>query len=322
MVTTRQVVRGFTSTMRAIDRDAQRAARRRMAYEKAAQKAAILEAAADAAAEYQDMIEQLVGAHRVALSRMDWRGEASRPLLPSAEPSSLYEDAARAVQIAYAPGWFARTFGLAGLKRKALERAVQQGAARDAVDLAERREHVAKTNAEIEFAKRLTALDRDAVVEVLGNRAGLGNLPFCLEEIDVFIGENGRVLARVDGLDLEDMPTQSVTLLQSGKASVKVLPRARVLELHRDNICAASLRVAVAFLNVLPVDAVGVEMLSDVLDPATGHIEARPVVRVRVAAQAVEALNLFRAEPTAVIERLGGEMLWNKRDGFRPLEAA
>jgi hypothetical protein len=79
MVTTRQVFRGAARTMRAIDREAKRSQARRIAYERSAQKIALLEEAADAADEYQHMIDQLVGAHRIAFRPIDWAALAQRP---------------------------------------------------------------------------------------------------------------------------------------------------------------------------------------------------------------------------------------------------
>ena len=78
------------------------------------------------------------------------------------------------------------------------------------------------------------------MMHALDKHSALGNLPFAVEDFEVqFI--DGRTIAIVDGLDLEDMPNETVTLLKSGKASVKNLAvgkrveqrteRARLIEL-------------------------------------------------------------------------------------------
>ncbi len=118
------------------------------------------------------------------------------------------------------------------------------------------------------------------------------------------------------------MPDQSVTLLQSGKASIKALPKNRVLELHRLNICSSAVRVALEFLNALPLDAVEVVMQTDLLERGTGHIGAEPALYVRVTPQALGTVNLERAEADALIERLGGHFDWKRGEGFRPLNLA
>lgn len=316
MVTTRQVFRGAGRAMRAIDREAKRSQARRIAYERSAQKIALLEEAADAADEYQQMIDQLVGAHRVAFQPIDWAALAQRPRLPTPERTSTHEDAARRALADYRPNWFERTFGLARGKVARLESAAASAVLQDEALHGAACAEVKTVNDELELARKLVAFDRDAVVKVVNERSGLGDLPFCVEALDLWFGAEGGMTARVDGLDLDDMPTQSVTLLQSGKASVKTLSAAKIHELHRANICAAALRVAIELLQVVPVPAVKVVMETDLLDPATGHIEPKPVLIVKVSRQAIATLALERTEAPAVVERLGGEMDWNSRRGF------
>ncbi|HYC98228.1 hypothetical protein [Brevundimonas sp.] len=302
--------------MRAIDREAKRSQARRVAYERSAQKIALLEEAADAADEYQQMIDQLVGAHRIAFRPVDWEAKAQCEPLPMPERTSVTEEAARRAAGGYHPNWFDRTFGLARGKVARLESAVAHAVIHDEAMHRAECGKVRAVNDGIELARKLIALDRDAVAKVVNEQSGLGDLPFCVEALDLWFGENRQVIARVDGLDLEDMPTQSVTLLQSGKASVKPLSPAKIQELHRANICASALRVAVELLKVVPVPMVEVVMETDLLDPATGHIEPKPVLSVKVSRQAIATLALERTEAPAVVERLGGEMDWNSRRGF------
>jgi hypothetical protein len=306
--------------MRAIDREAKRAESRRLAYEKAAQRMEALEEAADAAAEYEDMLDQLTGAHRVTFKRLDWAGTAERELLAEPLRSMFLEERAQKALADYSPGWFARTFGLAASHRRKLETQLRNAILGDqeAFDLEMRR--VSATNAKISFARRMMEHDREAFIDALTKQTDLGKLPFCVEGVDVVFTAEGPLIIRVDGLDVEDLPTQSVSLLQSGKASVKPLSSARIMELHRDNLCSSALRVAIECLQVLPVEQIEVTMLTDILDRGTGHIAPQPVLHVKLSTQAIDVLNLARADAAAVVERLGGTMSWSKKDGFRPIE--
>lgn len=174
---------------------------------------------------------------------------------------------------------------------------------------------------EIAAARRVVDRDPDAMVAALDEHSSLGGLPFSVEGVDMRILA-GRTIAIVDGLDLEDMPEETVTLLKSGKASVKNLTAAKRLEMHRDAICAAAIRVAMEFLAVLPIDEVEVLMLTNILDRGTGHIQSLPVLHLRATSQALGALNLPRTLSAAVVERLGAHMEWSKRDGFQAINAA
>jgi hypothetical protein len=319
MVTYRQVGRSMVRTMRAIDREAKRAERQRMVYEKAALKQEKLESAAAAVQDYDRMIRLLTGAHRMALTPTDWSriANAAEPARP--EMDNTHERRAREVLETYQAGWLARTLGVEKRRRKALELDVEVGRANDRSRYETRVTDHEQRKAEIARAKKILELDREAIVDLLDERSALGNLPFSVEGIDVLFTDDNRVIAVVDGLDFEDMPDQSLTLLQSGKVSVKAVPRSKMLELHRQTICSSAVRVALEFLSLLPLASVEVVMVTDVLDPATGHIDALPVLYVKVAAQALASVNLQRAEADALVERLGGHFEFSKKDGFRPL---
>jgi hypothetical protein len=319
MVTYRQVGRGMVRTMRAMDREAKRAERQRMAYEKAALKQDMLETAAAAVQDYNQLIFRLTGAHRMALSPTDWTRIANASEAAPPQADDTHERRAQAALEAYEPGWLARTLGGEARTRKKLEFDVEVGRTADRRRHEDRFVVFERRNAEIARAKKILELDQETVVELLDEKSQLGNLPFSIEGIDILFTDDNRVIAVVDGLDLEDMPEQSLTLLQSGKASVKALPRSKVLDLHRLNICSSAIRVALEFLNLLPLAALEVVMVTDVLDRGTGHIEALPVLYVKVAAQALASVNLTRAEADALIERLGGHFEFSRKDGFRPL---
>jgi hypothetical protein len=309
----------MASSIRAVRREDERAERRRLAYEKAAQKQAALEAASSAAEEYDRLIEALTGAHRVQLARRDWHALAAAP--PPDEParSAAQEAAARREQEAYRPGWFARTFGGAKRRQVELTAAVEDARVRDEAAFEARLQEAEARRAEIVFAQRLVEGDPAAVAEALGRFTRLGDLPFSVEGLDLVFVAGGRIVAMIDGLDLEDLPDRSVTLLQSGKASVKPLSQARVLELHRDAICSAAVRAAAECLAALPVDEIEVVMQADLLDRSSGHIGVTPVLYLRATAQALAAVNLPQTDAAALVERLGGHFDWSRKDGFRAI---
>ena len=126
MVTARQFSRGLGRTMRAMDREAKKAKRRREIYAKAAAKHAMLQASSRAADQYKDLIGLLCDGHKTTFKRSrfatlateEWPGD---PVFDNAR-----ERAARQAFEDYAPGWFARTFGLVNGQRKRLEAAIEK----------------------------------------------------------------------------------------------------------------------------------------------------------------------------------------------------
>jgi hypothetical protein len=318
MVTSGQITRGVFRSMRAMDRASKQAQRQRIAQQKALHHNAMLDASAMAAAEYEEIVAALTRAHRIQFKRRDWLTLATSPIKPMPERHHGNEETARRRLDDYQPGFFARLFRREEGDRQQLSAKVVTARSKDDADHAGRVTATNKHNAEIKFAQKVVELVPDALIEALDRHSALGALPFSIEGIDtIFIGN--RVVAVVDGLDFEDMPEESISLLKSGKASVKLLPSTRRYEMHKEAICSAAVRVALEFLGSLPIGEVEVLMLTDVLDRSSGHIESSPVLHVRMTEQSARTLNFERADPSALIDRLGGHLEWNKKDGFRKL---
>ncbi len=104
--------------------------------------------------------------------------------------------------------------------RDRLAREIKAARNQDEASHTARKAAVERRNAEVEQAQRVVAYDPDALLAALEEHSALGALPFAVEGIDtLFQGE--RIIAIVDGLDFEDMPEESVSLLKSGKASMR-----------------------------------------------------------------------------------------------------
>lgn len=307
--------------MRAMDRNAKQAQRRRLAYQKVVEREATFEAAGRAVRQYEEVIDALVGAHRVSVPQLHWSRTAAQPQSALPERTSAAEEAAKVALENYRASWFTKVLKREEKARQALEEAITVARTKDDKAHLVRVREVEDHNAGIRLAQRVIALDQEALVEAIEEHSSLDDLPFSIEGLDtMFIG--GRVVAIVEGLDLEDIPEESVSLLKSGKASIKVIPVGRRHELHREAICSTAVRVALEYLAILPMDEVEVVMLADLLDRASGHIRARPVLYLRASSQALGTVNLERAEAGALVERLGGHFEWTKRDGFRAINPA
>ena len=316
MVTVRQFSRGVGRTIRAMEREAQRAQRQRLIQEKALARQAMLDAAADAAEAYERLVELLTACHRVPFQRMDWASTAQAEAPHDPPYSDARERAAAEALAAYRPGWFARTFGLAEGQRAKLKIGVDRARAADAEAHRLACEDAAQQRDEILLAREIVARKSKAMLAAVNAHGKFDQA--AIEGVNILAIE-GRVVAVVDALELEDMPSHSVSLLQSGKMSRKPLAAGKRLELHRDNICSAAVRVAIEFLRILPIDAVEVLMQPDLLDRGSGHITPQPVLYARITAQALQSVNLQMAEAGPLAERLGAHFDWNRREGFRPL---
>lgn len=315
MVTVRQFSRGVGRTLRAMEREAQRQQRQQFIYQKALEKQATLNAAADAAAAYERLVSLLTQSHQTPFVRRDWSAAEVDPP-PDPVRQDAMERKAAAALAAYSPGWIARTFGIAKRERARLAAAVERGRLEDAKAHGERVAQVARRRDEIDLAKAVKGLQAKAMLAAVNQHANFNDA--AIEYVNL-LAKDGRVIAVVDAFELEDMPTHSVSLLQSGKASRKPLPAGKLMELHRDSVCSSAIRVAAELLCILPLDAVEVVMETDLLDRGSGHIRAQPVLYLRATAQALGAVNLKLADATPLAERLGAHFDWTRKEGMRPI---
>lgn len=303
--------------MRAIDREARKSKRRREIYAKAAAKHAMLQASARAANQYEDLVSLLCEGHKTTFKRSAFAMLATEKWPEDPVFDDVKERAARQAFETYVPGWFARTFRLANGKRKRLEAAIEKAKLNDKDDHAERIEATARRRDDIQAAKALVNLQPEAVAKAVSKHVDMSEI--AVETLSVSVVD-GRIVALLDALEIDDMPDEAVTLLQSGKASTKAIPAGKRQELHRDNICSSALRAAIDLLQVLPVDALEVISQTDILDAGTGHITAEPVLYMRVTAQALASVNPKQTEPVALAERLGATFNWTRKSGFRAID--
>lgn len=116
------------------------------------------------------------------------------------------------------------------------------------------------------------------------------------------------------------MPQEKLSLLKSRKLSRKAMPKGELMALHQDNVCGALIRCAVEFFAILPrQDSIRLIAKLDLLDSATGHFQAVPVVECIIKKTTLKQVNLGRLDPSDFIESLDHKMRFMKTKGFQKL---
>ena len=243
---------------------------------------------------------------------------AEKPLIENPKRNNKKELSTQEDFDKFTPNIIVRLFGFEKKIRSNLEEKIRIAIESDDEDHKKDLSMANEKNSDIILAKRLIDLHPNAVDFVLENHSQIGNLPFSVEEMrTIFVDE--RVIAVIDGLDFDDMPDSIINLLKSGNISTKPISAGKRNEIHRTAICSAAVRVATECLANLPIDEIEVVMMTDIHDPSSGHILPAPVLYMRVTLQALEAVNLMHVDAVAFVDRLHGEMDWNKKHGFRPI---
>lgn len=101
---------------------------------------------------------------------------------------------------------------------------------------------------------------------------------------------------------------------------MKQMPKSRFYELYQDYVCGTALRLANEMLAMLPLAAVIVTAVDQLLNPATGHVEQQPILSLAVPRATMEALNLEGVDPSDAMVNFVHKMKFLKTKGFQPVD--
>lgn len=317
-------IRSIQASARKAERNAQRRQRELEKRQSAYAKMEALEQAAYEVEVYENHIEVLLSVHRESAERIDWLATAER-----AEPSrpthqSRNELLAKAKLDAYQPGFIARVFKLQQRQIDKLTREVEN--ARD-LDSRELEQNLSTWRAEhAEWASDKALADRLLTGDLTAKRDAIELLhPF--EDISMlgsslafqFHG-SGVVEAVLSVHGERVIPSETKSLLQSGKLSTKKMPVGRFNELLQDYICSCALRVGRELLAILSDDLVIVTATDRLLNPSTGHVEEMPLLSVAISRKTLDTLNLDAIDPSESMKNFVHNMAFKKTTGFAPVQ--
>lgn len=320
--------RGALRTMGAMAREAERNAKRSQRqherYQAAVQKANELQHAAEAVRDYEDYIEGLVSLHRVGSAPVDWKARAHAPVPVSPVRQNTREAEARKRLESYSPSLPVRLLGLRQRRFQALERQLEDATRRDDEDYECASREYSVVSAEYhehkELADRLLADDPDAIEEVIKAAnpfsaiAGLGS------GVAFSVCGGARVAAELDVHGDSIIPKEGISLLKSGRASVKALPKARYYGFYQDYVCSAVLRVTRELFALIPIASVLITAVDEVLSSQTGNLEKQAILSVLIPRATFDRLNLATLDASDSMRNFVHRMDFRASYGFRPVE--
>lgn len=320
--------KGTVRSIQAAGRQAQREAdRRQREYErqqKQLAKMAELDRAAAEVAMFDDYVRALETIHATEVAEVEWEAIAR-----SDEPATptLSNDNERAAMQAL------DTFKPKRLESKKrqvarlqdLEQAVSAGAEEDRIGygdaLAQHARDVEEWRSSRALAEGVLAGDVNALAEASKQIEGMAGGEY-LRYVELEISDESPPAARVGVSPIADIvPAEQKSLLQSGKLSVKQMPKGRYNEIYQDYVCGSSLLVANTVLGMLPVPELIVTAHTEMLNTATGHIEETPVLSMFVPRATVARLNLSLVDASDAMSNFSHNMKFMKTKGFQPVES-
>ncbi len=272
---------------------------------------------------FENQLEVLLSIHKECGDTWDWKLiQASDP--PSKPSKTNYlELEAQSELTTYKPNFFEKLLGKADSKREQLKLAIEEA---KQADEKKYREAIQNYDEELQEWKTLKEIavgilsDQGEAytkaIEFINPFSEINQLGSSME----FKFENDLIQANLHVNNEDVIPSDTKTILKSGKLSVKNMPNTKFLGLYQDYVCGAVLRVAREIFVLLPIDMIIVTAMGSLLNTKTGYIEEVPILSVALPRDTIESLNFDMLDPSDSMSNFVHNMKFNTRSGFKKVE--
>ncbi|NKB99650.1 MAG: hypothetical protein GKR90_14300 [Pseudomonadales bacterium] len=317
-------VRSIGAAVRAAERESKRREREFEREQKQLAKMEELERAAETAAAYDQYMVQIQSIHKDCSEPVDWIVKSSQSEPKEPEPTFAKQSKALHSIETYRPNVFARLFRREESQMASLEEQLEAAKSEDAKTTENEhkswQEKHSKWKEEVEYAKRLIAGESEVKLKVIKKYQTFSDIEDLGSDVSFNVTDGGVLNAelKVHGSDI--VPDESYSLLQSGKLSVKKLPRGKFYEAYQDYVCSCVLRIGRELFAILPDTVVVVTATDELLDTKTGHQEDTPILSVVLSRSTLETMNMDRIDPSESLGNFVHNMNFKKTGGFSAVD--
>jgi hypothetical protein len=313
---------GYKASIRAMDaaqRRQQRDSQRRLRdLERQAKEQAKLSAIEQARLEvetFEGQLEVLVSVHKEQGEGWDWTSLAAALPPPSPQRNARHEQKAKQ-----------RAMVSPSHQRGTSQDLIEQARFQDEQEFQQLTQAYSEQMTEWEklrtLARRILAGENKAYTEALVELNPFAEMSDLGSAIHFTVHNTklAECVLKVNGK--QAIPAEAKTLTSSGKVSIKPMPKGRFHEIYQDYLCGCVLRVAREVFALLPVDALLVTALVDLLDPRTGQMTGQPVLSVFLPRALVARLDLDKLDASDAMENFkhrGDFKTSRKSEAFQPI---
>lgn len=319
-------VRSVNSTFKAMDREAQRRQREREKRAKAAAKMQELERAAFEVEEYEAEVYRLTSLHKLGTPLViDWSEIFT--VSPPSEPVFISDHKQKAEQVfnSYRPNFLDKTLKRVDKKMRKLSQAIEVA---EKADQQEYDANMTRFNEEksdweqsISISKRILAHDTKAYIEAVRDLNPYTDLGDLVDNID-YHAHSKQIVSVSSKVNLEQtIPSKKKGLLQSGKLSIKQMPKGQYYELGQDFVCSCALRIARDMQGILPIEWVLVNISQEMLNSTTGMLQDQIILSIAIPRETLSKINLNAVDPSDSMKNFKHRMQFKKTKGFMPVDS-
>ena len=317
-------VRSIGAAVRAAERDAKRRQRELERQQIQFEKMQELEQAAYEVEVYENHIDVIQSTHKECSPPIDWNKIASSKQPTEPQRSNDNESEARQSLKSYKPGFIDRLLKREEKKRSLLSQKVEEAIKKDEVNYKSSVSKWEKDTGEwkesVAIAKALLDGKAEAKIEAIENLQPFTEISNLGSSLSISVYDNGILEATINVHGTEIVPSETKSLLKSGKLSVKNMPKGKFNEIYQDYVCSCVLRVGNELFSAIPDNLVIVTAVDKLLNSQTGHLENAPILSVAVSRSTIERLNLEAIDPSDSMDNFKHNMSFKKTKGFERVE--
>ena len=316
-------VRSIRATARKIEREAKRREKELARQRKEYEKMQALEQAAYEVEVFENYIDRIQSMHKESSETLNW--ESILKQAPPIKPTQSSENEAKAkLELnQFKPNFFQNLFKKTEKITSDLENAIEAAKQTDKDDyeMALKEYEVEKSEWEATriLAQKVIDLDSEALIEIIKEYGSFNEIDDLGTHLNFSI--EGKVVAVEINVHGEDIiPSESKSLLKSGKLSVKKMAKGVYYELYQDYVCSCILRIAREVFALLPIKMVTITAIDEILNSSTGHLEKQPILSVLIPRKTLDKLNMDMIDPSDSMTNFVHNMSFKKTKGFKTVE--
>ena len=167
------------------------------------------------------------------------------------------------------------------------------------------------------LAERILARGESAYIEALEETNPFSDISALGSSLSFTAHDQVTIEVTLHVNDEGAVPSEVKSLLQSGKLSVKKMPKGAFFELYQDYICSCTIRIAREIYALLPVHMVVIQAMGDILNSKTGHMDEQTILSVAIPRGTLERMNLETIDPSDSMRNFVHNMEFKRNTGFR-----
>jgi hypothetical protein len=317
-------VRAVQGAYKRAKREGERQERENIKEQKQYEKAQQLECDQKEYEEYQEYYNMLKSLHGDCSKPVDWN-----EILNSKEPNKprkykKHENNAKQEKDNFKPGLIDKIFKRAPKKIIQLDQQISNASVKDKQayegKVTEWEGRCKEWKEKVKLANKIIEGDPETKLKVIEMNNPFSEISGLGTEVVFVFTEDSPPKITVKSHGEEVIPTELKTLLQSGKLSIKKMPKGQYNELYQDHVCSVALRVANETFSILPDEFLIVNVVDKLLNTKTGHKEELAILSVGISRETLGSINLKRIDPSDCMENFVHNMSFKKLKGFTAVD--